>query len=79
MNKAITLLMDILYKKPSGSRGSEASLYNKEESKLFYSSEGGYADRKVAPFQDPGDYYVTLLAQERQGFVFVSPKKAKKT
>ena len=70
MNKAITLLMDILYKKPSGLRGSEESLYNKE---------GGYADRKVAPFQDPGDYYVTLLAQERQGFVFVSPKKAKKT
>ena len=54
MNKAITLLMDILYKKPSESRGSEASLYNKEESKLFYSSEGNYADRKVAPFQDPG-------------------------
>ena len=46
--------MDILHKKPSESRGSEASLYNKEESKLFYSSEGNYADRKVAPFQDPG-------------------------
>ena len=48
-----TLLL-LLYKKPSESRGSEASLYNKEESKLFYSSEGNYADRKVAPFQDPG-------------------------
>ena len=46
--------MDILHKKPSESRGSEASLYNKEESKLFYSSEGNYADRKVAPFRDSG-------------------------
>ena len=39
------------------------SLYNKEESKLFYSSDGGYADRKVDPFQDPGVYYVTLLGK----------------
>ena len=68
MNKAITLLMDILYKKPSESRGSEASLYNKEESKLFYSSEGGYADRKEAPFPISGSWGLLRYV--------ISPKKA---
>ena len=47
-------------------------LYNKGESELSYSSEGLYADRKVAP-----TVVWTLLAHERQGVVFVLPQKTK--
>ena len=74
--------MDILFKKPSGSRGRVRRALTKRVYIIRKNPNSSTLQKatmqigKWPHFRILGVNYATLLAQERQGFVFVSPKKA---